>query len=406
MFGDVVLVNPEPWFFPWLLCAVIAWFAIVFPESQWHEGLRLWIDGFVTVVACNLLVQCGLIYLFEMSPASWLVIVLGSALSMVATRLLRIWLPRGTRDDRKGVVFVGVDDIPVAQVNAVMDEPIVGALVDAGPETLPAGVQFLGSPDHLSEVYKSTRPGMVVVSGKATVATVSTLLQMHYAGVDVEDAPSFYERVLQRVSWQDSQPSDLLFALNPASSRAMLAFQAIYKNLLGLGLRVLAAPFLILISLLIALTSGAPSMEQIECLGYQRTPFLLLRFRIRNADGNLSGMGRIIQKLHLTNLPQLINVVRGEMSLFGPAPARTEFANRLIQLLPAYVYRFTVKPGIFGWYQTDGGLPEEIARLGYDLYYIKQESPSLDMDILLRMLFPRPLVKSEPVTGSRLAGDS
>jgi len=80
--GNDVMDRPEPWVLPWVLSAIIAWFAMVFPETQWHEGSRLWIDGFFTVVAFNLLVQCGLIYLFGMTPASWLVIVLGSALSM------------------------------------------------------------------------------------------------------------------------------------------------------------------------------------------------------------------------------------------------------------------------------------------------------------------------------------
>ena len=141
-------------------------------------------------------------------------------------------------------------------------------------------------------------------------------------------------------------------------------------------------------------------MEQIECLGYQRTPFQLLRFRVRGSDGNLTAIGKWIDRLHLTNLPLLINVVRGEMSLFGPAPVRTVFANHLLRMLPPYVYRFTVKPGIFGCYQAHlketGGLPDEIARLEYDLYYIRQESPSLDLDILMRMLFHRSAVKSAP----------
>jgi lipopolysaccharide/colanic/teichoic acid biosynthesis glycosyltransferase len=81
------------------------------------------------------------------------------------------------------------------------------------------------------------------------------------------------------------------------------------------------------------------------------------------------------------------------MTLFGPRPVRSVFADRLCDLLPAYVYRFTVKPGIFGWSQArfaeTGGVPEEALSLEYDFYYIKQESPSLDLDILLRTLFRR-----------------
>jgi lipopolysaccharide/colanic/teichoic acid biosynthesis glycosyltransferase len=79
------------------------------------------------------------------------------------------------------------------------------------------------------------------------------------------------------------------------------------------------------------------------------------------------------------------------MTLFGPPPVRSVFADRLCELMPAYIYRFTVKPGIFGWSQVHcgetGGLLEETLRIEYDFYYIRQESPSLDLDILLRTLF-------------------
>jgi lipopolysaccharide/colanic/teichoic acid biosynthesis glycosyltransferase len=101
----------------------------------------------------------------------------------------------------------------------------------------------------------------------------------------------------------------------------------------------------------------------------------------------------LIARLRLTCLPQLINVFRGEMTLFGPRPVRSVFAERLHRLIPAYVHRFTVKPGIFGWAQAHfaetGGVPEEALSLEYDFYYIRQESPSLDLDILLRSVFRR-----------------
>ena len=101
-------------------------------------------------------------------------------------------------------------------------------------------------------------------------------------------------------------------------------------------------------------------------------------------------MGRLLTGLHLVNLPQLINVVRGEMGLFGPAPVRREFADRLCQLIPAYAHRFAVKPGLLGWAQANlrgAGAPDDAVSLGYDLYYAKQQSPSFDIAILLRTLF-------------------
>jgi len=109
------------------------------------------------------------------------------------------------------------------------------------------------------------------------------------------------------------------------------------------------------------------------------------------------------------HLPRLINVVRGEMAFFGPPPVRYEFARRLGEAIPVYAHRFTIKPGIMGWSQVnlagEAGVSDEALRLEYDLYYIKQNSVSLDLEILIRTLFPmRPAAGREAVGAS--AGES
>jgi lipopolysaccharide/colanic/teichoic acid biosynthesis glycosyltransferase len=395
-----VLVRPEPWFSPWIISALIAWLAMVFPESQWHEGFRLWVDGFFSIVGSNLLVQYGLSYLQGITPAYWPLLILGSALSIAVSSLLRKLAVGNSPAARKnGVLLVGFDET-TARLSGALQGQVVGGL-ETSADMLPAGIPFLGSMDSLAHVCEQRHPGTIIVSNKQSVVVPpAELLRLHYSGVQVESAPLFYERVLRRVAWQCLPASELLFFLNPDSSRATLAFQAIYTNLIGLGLRLLSAPLLILLSVLVVISSGSPALEHIECLGYQRTPFRLLRFRIYRKDGTLSGIGRIIAKMRLTNLPYLINVVRGEMTLFGPAPARTPLANRLTQLIPAYVYRFSVKPGILGWHQAmaavEGDVPDEINRLECDLYYIRQESPSLDLNILMRTLFRRSSPKRQP----------
>lgn len=393
--GLVLQEGSELWLPTWLLSAIIGWFAMVFPESQWHEGVRLWVDGFLSIVGSNLLVQCGLIYLFGVSPASWLVIVMGSALSMAAASLLRTCIP-GTRwGSRKGILLVGFDD-SMAPMVPWLQNRIVGCLENSS-RPLPLNVPLLGGVDSLQGVCETLNPGTIVVSGHPAVGLSPVeLLRMHYSGVEVESAPFLYERVLQRVAWQYMHPSELLFYLNPGTSHAMLAFQAVYKNIIGLALRLVTAPVLMLLSFAIVVSTGGPALEHIECLGFQRIPFQLMRFRIHRSDGKLSAVGRLIARLHMTNLPHLINVVRGEMTLFGPPPVRTAFASRLIELLPAYLYRFTVKPGILGWSQADEAedSQDEISRLERDLYYIRQESPSLDLNILLRTLSPRSPAKT------------
>jgi lipopolysaccharide/colanic/teichoic acid biosynthesis glycosyltransferase len=385
----------EPNFVPWVLSPLIAWLALLFPESQWHEGVRLWIDSFLSVIGTNLLVQCGLIYLFGIQPAPWFTIIVGSIFSIAGVAALRTLSKRGTRHTPKALLLAGSDELTVALAYTLRNR-LIGLVGNPLPVTGPA-LDFLGGIEQVDEVCARVQPSLLVVGAVPNPLPLPRLLQLHYSGITMESAPSLYERVSHRVAWQHLAPADLLFFLNPNTSRLMLAFQAIYKNLLGLALRLLSAPFLLLFSFLIALSTGGPPIEYVDCLGYQRMPFQLRRFRIRRTDGSMSLIGKLIDKLHLTNLPQLINVVRGEMSLFGPAPVRTVFAERLIELLPAYVYRFTVKPGILGWAQVEiAGLPDEISRMECDFYYIKQESPSLDLNILLHLL-------SRPSPGKKTA---
>ena len=384
--------SAAPWEFQWAFSAAIAWLSVVFPESSLRNGSPRWIDGFFTATGSNLLVQYGLTYLFGIPAAPWFLIVVGSALSMAAAGLLRNALPVAPSGRREGILLVGSDS-STASLAAALGELAVG-LLDSGPTPAPAELPFLGAPDRVDDVCETKRPRAVVMSGMPAGLSLAHLLQLHYAGIEVEGAPFLCESVLRRVAWQQLSPSDLLFSVTPITSRAMLAFQAVYKVLIGLGLLVVFAPVLILASLLIVISTGRSAMEYIECAGLQRIPFQMFRFRTTRRDGRPSWIGNLIERLHLTNLPQLINAgFRGEMTLFGPRPVRSVFAGRLCELLPAYAYRFTVKPGIFGWSQAHfaetGGVPEEALSLEYDFYYIRQESPSLDLDILFRTLFRR-----------------
>ncbi|MGO9011513.1 MAG: sugar transferase [Bryobacteraceae bacterium] len=381
----------ELWALQWVFSAAIAWLAIVFPEGWPGEGLPRWVDRFFTATGANLLVQYGLAYLFGVPAAHWFLIVMGSALSLAAAALLRKAVPIGRAGGRDGILLVGFDSFtpPLA---AALRESTVGVLDDR-PEAARGQLPCLGTPDRLDEVCASKHARSVVISGRPAGVSLAHLLELHYAGIEVEGAPFLCEGVLQRVAWQHLSPSDLLFSVTPITGRAMLALQAVYKTLGGLGLVVISAPVLILASLLIAVSTGGPAMEHIECPGLERIPFQMFRFRTVRPNGSPSWIGNLIKRLRLTYLPQLINVFRGEMGLFGPRPVRSVFADRLHHLIPAYAYRFTVKPGIFGWSQAHfaetGGVPEEALSLEYDFYYIRRESPSLDLDILLRMLFRR-----------------
>jgi len=140
------------------------------------------------------------------------------------------------------------------------------------------------------------------------------------------------------------------------------------------------------IALAIMLTSRGPVLEAHQRLGLNMVPFMLYRFRCRRADGRLTAAGRWLRRLHLDALPQLLNVIRGEMALVGPRPHRPEFIPVLMEQMPYYGQRHAVRPGIMGWSQLNcdyGPMRDAREALEYDLYYIKHVSPALDAHIIL-----------------------
>lgn len=169
----------------------------------------------------------------------------------------------------------------------------------------------------------------------------------------------------------------------------------------GLLLLCVALP---IIALLIYLDSPGPIFYRQERLGMHGKRFRMYKFRSMRTDAESNGavwatqsdpritkIGRFLRATHLDELPQILNILRGEMSLIGPRPERPEFASELERIIPFYQYRLAVKPGITGWTQVNclygNSVSNSLARLQYDLYYIKHRSFMLDVFIILKTVF-------------------
>jgi lipopolysaccharide/colanic/teichoic acid biosynthesis glycosyltransferase len=257
------------------------------------------------------------------------------------------------------------------------------------------------------------RQRLLVLDTDKDDAPPRLLLECKLAGMELETAAAAQERSLQRVPVETLKPSDLLWPDTPRANRPVMALQAVYSNLIGLALLVAFSPLLLVAGIVSRLAAGSgPFFELVECAGFQGIPFHRRRFQTKHAlTGEVTGPGRLLMRLRLTGLPQLINLVRGEMALFGPQPVRLVFAERLDRLCPLFSRRLCVKPGIFGWAQahsrrksaTEGLMSsqfqEEHARVAYDLYYLKFGSPLMDLEILGRTLIA-PFLYADPTEGS------
>jgi lipopolysaccharide/colanic/teichoic acid biosynthesis glycosyltransferase len=186
------------------------------------------------------------------------------------------------------------------------------------------------------------------------------------------------------------RPSDDLFAASPVTIHHHNPAAALRRGrdvMLSLLLLFLTLPLLLVVACLIKLESPGPVLYRQERVGLAGRGFSLWKFRSMRTDAEASGP---VWAARNDELPQLANVLRGEMSLVGPRPERPVFVGQLVQVLPEFVARTCVPPGLTGWAQVNYpyGASVEDARikLGYDLYYIRERSLLLDLRILLRTI--------------------
>jgi lipopolysaccharide/colanic/teichoic acid biosynthesis glycosyltransferase len=392
--GAAAGVWSEEWTTGLAVSALICWLAMPFWQRGSSDAMRVWIEQFFTALGLILIMQSALAYFFLISPLPWWIVLAGTTVSIGSIAQLRRTLSPMLEHPPGGTLLLGFDTLAAALTPALGGE-LVGVIHD-NPAEVPDGLTYLGGPERLAGIVAERHPQRIVVGEDLHRLDVSPrlLLQLRFAGVSIDRGMALYESVLGRVCWLYLDPEEMLFSSPLAATRSVMALQAIYTNLIGLALLLTMSPVLLIASLCVRLFSGGPALEFAECAGFQRIPFQLRRFRTRDANGDFTPIGRLLIRLRIANLPQLVNIVRGEMSLFGPAAPRREFADRLCQMMPMYSQRFLVKPGLLGWAQVNlrgtEKMADEYLRLEYDLYYVQRSSPSLDLEIFIRTIFQLP----------------
>jgi lipopolysaccharide/colanic/teichoic acid biosynthesis glycosyltransferase len=383
-----------------VISVVTFWVAARLYDGAASESLgTLILDQFCLGTGPNLILQAILNYLLVLTR-SFFMIVAGGLFAAILLAFAKKWI-YARFAIKSGVVIIGFDRVS-RTVASSLRQPVLG-VIGMTPSHVPAGLPFLGDIGCLEQIVAEHRPTQLVISKSwAQDLSPSVLLNYRVRGISVATAPALYEKLFHRVYCEDLEPAELLLSPALRADHRTMAIQAVYTNLIGILFLLALAPALALASIALALFSRpGPIFESVNCVGFQNIPFSLLRFRTRRMDGSgrLTVVGAMLARLHLTNVPQIINVIRGDMSLFGPRPVRREFARRLIALIPFYSLRFCVKPGIFGWAQMHlrRDPQNEFAQFEYDLYYIKEGSPLLDLGILIGTLFSPPKKVSAPI---------
>jgi exopolysaccharide biosynthesis polyprenyl glycosylphosphotransferase len=213
-----------------------------------------------------------------------------------------------------------------------------------------------------------------------------------------------FESTFGRVLTKELRPSRLIFSTELGPRRRSLMIHSLYSFPIALALTILFAPIMLVVAILVKLTSPGPIFHRQVRVGLNDSTFTVYKFRSMSAnaeaktgpvwaqknDPRVTPIGKWLRRLRLDELPQLFNVLRGEMTLVGPRPERPEFVAKLTEQIPYYSYRHCVKPGITGWAQINhkygDTLEDAIIKLEYDLYYIKNLAISLDTYIIFHTL--------------------
>jgi sugar transferase (PEP-CTERM system associated) len=231
------------------------------------------------------------------------------------------------------------------------------------------------------------------------------LINCRLRGINVVYMPTFYEQLASKLPVSQIKEEWLLYSEGFSSLRnkVYLRLKRVLDLFVSLVLIILFFPLGMIMACAIKLNSKGPVFYKQKRIGEQGKPFILIKFRTMVADAEKEGprwatdkdpritaVGKIFRKSRLDELPQLINVVKGDMSLIGPRPEREYFIEKLTKQIPYYSLRFSVKPGLTGWAQVnyEYGNSEEDAleKLRYELFYIKNMSLFLDLGILLKTI--------------------
>jgi exopolysaccharide biosynthesis polyprenyl glycosylphosphotransferase len=231
------------------------------------------------------------------------------------------------------------------------------------------------------------------------------LLKLRLQGVPIYDVPTFYETFYSKLPATYLKSSWLILnsELKLVSSHLIRRSKQSIDRVAAVLLLLFVFPIMLATAILIKLDSSGPIFYSQVRTGLNHQPFQVYKFRSMRQDAEKQGaqwaqehdsrvtrVGRWIRLMRIDELPQIWNVLRGEMSLIGPRPERPEFDAKLAQTIPHYNLRYQVKPGITGWaqvmYPYGASAEDAYEKLAYDLYYIKNYSIWLDMTIVLKTL--------------------
>ena len=342
------------------------------------------------------------------------VFFISTALAATFVMVSRIALDRAWQfaAPKQNVLILGTQEMAVTVARELtrrgdLNLNLVGFVQTAGsPENQQElfGHPIVGSADKLEAIATEKHIARIIVALEDRRLKMPTrdLVKLRVQGVRVEDAHSTISSLSGRVWLNTVQPSWFVFSDGFHRSRTTLVLKRFIDLACALVGLTLSLPIMLILAIAIRLDSKGPAIYRQKRVGYRGKCFDVLKFRsmsvdaeklngaewARKDDPRVTRVGRFIRKVRLDELPQFINIIRGDMSFIGPRPERPVFVEQLRQQISYYDERHSVRPGLSGWAQVQYGygasLEDAVRKLEYDLFYLKNMSVFFDFAIILQ----------------------
>ena len=399
----------------------IVWVVVFFINGMYDIATSNNDISFYNRIVTNLVINFGLAAayfylltdkLFDIKPQLVYFIFIG--LVAVTFPLWRYWYNTFVQRPNllRNVLVVGMNDEAKELIKEIIKKPQLGykikAIIHAGlrKTTDFPGVEIIKNTKDIQQLISKNKISTVisVMDPHTNPEVVQQLFQTLIMKIHFFDLPTFYEKLTGKIPVTNI--GHIWFLENLAESELgvyefVKRTTEIVVSVLGL---VVTLPFIPLIALIIKLDSKGPVFFTQTRTGFLGKSFRAIKFRSMVVDAEEEGgpqwaqkndprvtrVGRFIRNSRIDEIPQLLNVLRGEMSLIGPRPERPEFVRGLQKIIPFYNERHLVKPGLTGWaqinYQYGSNAADALKKLQYDLFYIKNRSLPLDIGIALKTL--------------------
>lgn len=397
------------------VCQISLYYADLYELRVVSDRRELFI-GVVQALSATSFLLAAIYFWFPRLVIGGGVFVVSSSLVLIAVAAWRIvfeWLTRQVAP-RERLLLVGTGPAAVTLAKELFQRrqelgvEIVG-FVDPDPARVGAPLinpGVIGTIEDIPAIVRARGVDRVVVSladarGKLPM---DKLLEMKLDGVTFDHLASVYEELTGKIAVENLRPSWLIFSSGFRKSRLLRSGKRLVDLLSAtLGL-LIASPLMGAVAAAVRLTSAGPIVYRQQRVGQHGRVFTVYKFRsmrsdaevvtgavwARKNDDRVTPIGRFLRRTRLDELPQLWNVLIGDMSLVGPRPERPEFVKQLTQQIPFYGQRHVIRPGLTGWaqvrYTYGSSVEDALEKLQYDLFYIKNLTISLDLFIIVSTL--------------------